>query len=188
MDARAAVVTATQDELVENGFDALSVEAVAQRAGVPVDSVRDAWPDAEALVALVFEELGEHELVLLNTGSLETDLRALAAGIAAFHGVPRLRATFEALVHSAGRSPRAAESLRRFWAGRLARAAAPVQQAIAAGELPADTDALEVIRMLGAPFYYRMFVTREPLDDGLAERAAAAALAAARAGVLTSAP
>ena len=187
MDVRAAVVAATQDELIENGFDALSVEAVARRADVPVDSVRGAWPDAEALVALVFEELGEHELVLLNTGSLETDLRALAAGIAAFHGVPRLRATFQALVYSAGRSPRAAECLRRFWDQRLGRAAEPVRRAIAAGDLPAETDALEVIRMLGAPFYYRMFVTLEPLDDALGERAAAAALAAARAGVLTAA-
>jgi AcrR family transcriptional regulator len=187
MEARAAVVTATQDELIENGYDALSAEAVARRAGVPADDVLDQWPDAEALVALVFEELGEHELVLLNTGSLETDLRALAAGILAFHGVPRLRETFKALVYSAGRSQGAAESLRQFWEQRLARAAEPVTSAIAAGDLPADTDPIEVIRMLGAPFYYRMFVTLEPLDDALAERAAAAALAAARAGVLTAA-
>jgi AcrR family transcriptional regulator len=186
MDVRAAVVAATQDELIENGFDALTVERVAGRAGVEPSTVSDAWPDADELVALVFEELGEHELVLMNTGSLETDLRALAAGIAAFHGVPRLRATFQALVYSAGRSPRAAESLRRFWGGRLARASEPVRQAIANGELPADTDAVEVIRMLGAPYYYRLFITHEPLDDQLAERAAAAALAAARAGVLTS--
>lgn len=186
MDLRAAMVAATQDELIENGYDALSVERVAERAGIAPSTEVDAWRGADDLIALVFDELGEHELVLLSTGSLETDLRALAAGIAAFHGVPRLRATFEALVYSAGRSPRAADSLRRFWAQRLARAAEPVRRAIADGDLPPDTDPVEVIRMLGAPFYYRMFVTREPLDDALAERAAAAALAAARAGVLTS--
>jgi AcrR family transcriptional regulator len=186
MDVRAAVVAATQDELIENGYDALSVERVAGRAGVAPGAVSESWRDADELIALVFEELGEHELVLLNTGALETDLRALAAGIAAFHGQTRLRATFEALVYSAGRSAGAAESLRRFWAQRLARASEPVRRAIADGDLPPDTDPVEVIRMLGAPFYYRMFVTREPLDDALAERAAAAALAAARAGVLTS--
>jgi hypothetical protein len=44
------------------------------------------------------------------------------------------------------------------------------------------------MRALGAPFYYRMFITFEPLDDALAERTAAAALAAARSGVLTTSP
>ncbi len=39
---------------------------------------------------------------------------------------------------------------------------------------------------MGAPLYYRMFITLEPLDDALAERAAAAAIAAARAGALTT--
>lgn len=185
-DVRAAVVAATQDELIEHGYDALSVEAVAGRAGVAERTVTDAWPDADALMDLVLDEFAEHELVLLRSGSLETDLRALAAGIAAFYGEPRLRATVNALVYAAGRSARAAETLRRFFAHRTARAAEPVRRAIASGELPPDTDPVEVIRALGAPFYYRMFITLEPLDEAMAERAAAAALAAARAGVLTT--
>jgi len=128
-DSRAAVVAATQAELIENGWAGLSAERVAQRAGLADSAVSERWPDVEAL---------------------------------------------------------AAELLRRFFARRTARAAEPVVRAIAAGQLPPETDPVEVIRALGAPFYYRMFVTREPLDDALAERAAAAALAAARAGVLTS--
>jgi AcrR family transcriptional regulator len=186
MDVRAAVVAATQDELIENGYDALSVERVARRAGISAATVSEAWADADELVAALLDELGEHELVLMNTGSVDTDLRALAAGIAAFFAEPRLRATVHALVYAAGRSPRAAEVLRRFFAARIARAAEPVRRAIAAGDLPAGTDPVEVIRMLGAPFYYRMFITLEPFDDALAQRAADAALAAARAGVLKS--
>ena len=34
-ELRAAVVAATQDELIDHGYDALSVEGVARRAGVP---------------------------------------------------------------------------------------------------------------------------------------------------------
>jgi hypothetical protein len=48
--------------------------------------------------------------------------------------------------------------------------------------LPADTDPVEVIRALGAPFYYRMLVTHEPVDENTALQAAAAAIAAAKAG------
>jgi AcrR family transcriptional regulator len=185
-EVRAAVVAATRDELVEHGYETLSPERVARRAGVDESTVRERWGDADALVDVLLDEFAQHELVLLNTGSLETDLRALSAGIAALYEVPQRREVIGELVHAAARSPRAAETLRRFWTRRLADAAAPVRGAIAAGELPSDTDPLEVIRALGAPFYYRMFITLEPLDDALAERAAAAAIAAARAGVFTT--
>ena len=183
---RAAVFAATQDELVDHGYDGLSVEGVARRAGVPEHVVTERWTDADALMELMLEEFAEHVLVLPNSGSLETDMRALAAGIAAFYGDPRPRATISALVHAAGCSERAAETLRRFFEHRTASAAEPVRRAIANRELPPDTDPVEVIRALGAPFYYRMFITHEPLDHALAERTAAATLAAARAGVLTS--
>ena len=39
-----------------------------------------------------------------------------------------------------------------------------------------------MIRALGAPFYYRMLVTHEPLDENIAEQAALAAIAATKAG------
>jgi AcrR family transcriptional regulator len=185
-ELRAAVVAATRDELVEHGYETLAPEGVARRAGLDANAVRERWGDGDALVDLLLDEFAQHELVLLNSGSLETDMRALSAGIAALYGLPQRREVIGELVHAAARSPRAAEPLRRFWARRLADAAAPVRRAIAAGELPPDTDPLEVIRALGAPFYYRMFITLEPLDDALAERAAAAAIAAARAGAFTA--
>jgi len=183
---RAAVVAATQDELIDHGLDALSVEGVARRAGLPEHEITEQWADADDLMELMLEEFAEHVLVLPNSGTLETDMRALAAGIAAFYNEPRPRAAISALVHAAGRSERGADTLRRFFEHRTARAAGPVRRAIANGELPPDTDPVEVIRALGAPFYYRMFVTLEPLDDALPDRAAAAALVAARAGVLTT--
>lgn len=174
-ELRAAVFAATQDELIEHGYGALAVERVARRAGATPETVRDRWPDSDALIGLLFDEFAQHGLVLLNSGSLETDLRALAVGIAALYSEPRPRGTIEALVGAAARDPRAAEILRGFFTTRIARAADPVRRAIASGELPAATDPVEVIRAIGAPFYYRMLITREPIDEQLAERAAAAA-------------
>jgi AcrR family transcriptional regulator len=185
-ELRAAVVAAVGDLLAERGYEALSVAEVARCAGVAEAAVRDRWSDTDALVDVLLDELSRHELVLLNTGSLQTDLRTLSAGIAGLYSAGGRREIIGELVHAAGRNPRAAETLRRFWAQRLEDAAAPVRRAIADGELPPDTDALEVIRALGAPFYYRMFITLEPLDDALPERAAAAAIAAARAGVFST--
>jgi AcrR family transcriptional regulator len=187
-EVRAAVIAATRDELVEDGYETLSPERVARRAGIGESTVRERWADADALVDVLLDEFAQHELVLLNSGSFETDLRALSAGIAALYGLPQRREVIGELVHAAARSPRAADTLRSFWTRRLADAAEPVRRAVEAGELPPETDPLEVIRALGAPFYYRMFITLEPLDDALAERAAAAAIAAARAGAFTPSP
>ncbi|WP_333485727.1 hypothetical protein [Nonomuraea ferruginea] len=50
--------------------------------------------------------------------------------------------------------------------------------------MPAAVDAHEVIRAAVAPIYYRLFVTHEPATAADADRAADAALAAARAGIL----
>ncbi|NEA24785.1 TetR family transcriptional regulator, partial [Actinomadura bangladeshensis] len=44
-------------------------------------------------------------------------------------------------------------------------------------------DAAAVSAAVGAPFYYRLLIQRGPVDDALAETAAAAACAAARSGV-----
>ena len=67
------------------------------------------------------------------------------------------------------------------------KVAAPIaERAIRRGELPPGTDARELIGLTVAPLYYRLLVTGEPIDYAVADRAAAAALAAARAGTCTS--
>jgi hypothetical protein len=47
--------------------------------------------------------------------------------------------------------------------------------------------AAEVIRAVSAPLYYRLLVSGDPIDAATADRAAEAAVAAARAGVYTPA-
>src|SRR5688500_2264942 len=86
------------------------------------------------------------------------------------------------LIAAAVHDARAATVLHDFFQVRNDRAADLVRRTVARGELPPDTDPVEVIRGMGAPLYYRMLVTHEPVDDAVAERAAAVALAAARAG------
>lgn len=127
------------------------------------------WRDTAGLLMEVLNELASVEIPLTDTGSVDDDLRSLAIGIARFYG---------------DRVAGSLAELREFWAHRNDRAAEPVRRAIERGDLPPDTDPIEVIRNLGAPLYYRMLVTHEPIDQSVAERAAATALTAARAGLL----
>ena len=76
---------------------------------------------------------------------------------------------------------------RRFWAARLAQVGPIVERAVEREQLPRGTSAAEVIEYVAAPLYYRLLIAGEPPTENDADLAAAAALAAARAGVFTSA-
>ena len=180
---RTAVLAATRTELLAHGYAELTIERVAEVAGVAKSTVYRRWRDTAGLLAELLREMVKTWVPLPDSGSVAVDLRELALGIGRAYASPVTRSMMLGLIAAAVHSPRAADALREFFHTRNLQAAESVQRGIKRGELPADTDPVEVIRALGAPFYYRMLVTHEPIDDAVAEQAAAAALAAARAGV-----
>lgn len=179
---RAAVLAATRAELAAHGYSALTMERVAEIAGVAKSTVYRRWRDPVGLLTGLLDELTMTEIPLFDTGSIDVDLRGLALGIYRFYTDPVLRPMVLGLIAAGVHDPRAAEALRDFFRTRNEQAAESVRHAVKRGELPADTDPVEVIRALGAPFYYRMLVTHEPVDENIALQAAAAAIAAAKAG------
>ncbi|MEW2432855.1 TetR/AcrR family transcriptional regulator [Streptomyces caniferus] len=178
---RQAVLTAAFEELGDVGFAGLTMENVAQRSGIHVATLYRRWRCTEGLVCDLLTYLSS-DVPLPDSGTLPGDLRELAWSIAAFYGEARRRRLIEAVVSAAARDPQAAAVLRSFFDERLALAGQMVQRAVERGELPADTDPEKVMSALGAPFYYRILIARRPVDQDLAESAATAVWAAARAG------
>ena len=83
-------------------------------------------------------------------------------------------------------SPELEEVLRQFWSSRLDHIGPIIEGAIGRGELPPSTSPTELMKYVAAPLYYQLLMTDDPLTNASADRAAAAAVAAARAGVLTA--
>jgi AcrR family transcriptional regulator len=181
---RQAVVDATRTLLLTEGYRELTVERVAELAGVAKSTVYRRWRDTAGLLLELLTELSAVEIPLVDTGSVDEDLLSLARGIAHVYTETNAGPMVLALIAESVQNERVADGLREFWQHRNDTAAESIRRAVERGDLPADTDPVEVIRVLGAPFYYRMLVTHEPLDDELARRAAGTALAAARAGEL----
>lgn len=73
----AALLRATQDLLLEQGFDRLSVEAVASRAGVGKAAIYRRWPGKTALVVAAVADL-YHVPPVPDTGDLREDLLSCA--------------------------------------------------------------------------------------------------------------
>jgi AcrR family transcriptional regulator len=178
------VLTAVLGALAETRYRDLTIEQVAQRAGVAKTTIYRRWGSVEGLVLDLMRDQTARRVPTPDTGDLDADMRALARGILAIYRDPAINALISSMVAAATYLPEARQTLSEFFVSRITETAIIAERAVQRGELPADTDTVEVIRMLGAPFYYRMFITGEPVDEALADRAAAAAVAAARAGVL----
>jgi AcrR family transcriptional regulator len=180
---REAVLRAAGDALAEHGFVHLDLADVARRAGVGKTTVYRRWGTVTGLVADLLADMAEGSLPRARTGSLAGDLAANARLVQRTLADPRQGALFTAVIAAATCDPRTAEALRRFYAIRIDEWAPCVEEAVARGEAPAGTDPREVIRAVSAPLYYRLLASGDRLDEAAADRAAAAATAAARAGV-----
>jgi AcrR family transcriptional regulator len=181
---RAAVLDATVAELAARGYEALTVEQVATRAGVHKTTLYRRWGGKRGLVAAAVEAFATGAVEVPDTGSVDEDLRRWARSIVAMLTARDSGAVVRALL-STGDTPETRDLRRRFYRTRSALVVPIVERAVQRGELPPGTDAAEVIKQVGAPLYYRFLVIEEPLSPAAADLAAAAALAAARAGVLT---
>ncbi len=103
--SRTAIVTATRELLLERGFDGLTIEAVAARAGVGKQTIYRWWPSRPALVADVMLEDADKILASVDhTDDLAADLvgwvRKLAATLTTERGSAMLR-TLTVAVHGA---------------------------------------------------------------------------------------
>ncbi len=94
--SRMAIVTATRELLLERGFDGLTIEAVAARAGVGKQTIYRWWPSRPALVADVMLEDADKILASVDhTDDLTADLvgwvHKLAATLTSARGSAMLR-------------------------------------------------------------------------------------------------
>jgi AcrR family transcriptional regulator len=94
--SRTAIVTATRELLLERGFDGLTIEAVAARAGVGKQTIYRWWRSRPALVADVMLEDADRILATMNhTDDLAGDLvewvGKLAASLTTARGAAMLR-------------------------------------------------------------------------------------------------
>ena len=185
---RRAVLDATEDALAASGFHTLNMDQIAASAGVGKTTVYRRWGSPVGLVTDLLHDMAEQSLPAADTGSLAGDLRANAALVHRTLTDPRMGAVFRAVIAAAACDEECATALRGFYRTRLEEWAPVVTRAAARGEVPAGTDALELLRAVSAPLYYRFAVSREDLHETHAERAVQAALAAAAAGAFAASP
>lgn len=74
-----AILTAAAEELARVGYSAMTMAAVARRAGASTASLYRRWPSKQALVGAAATQLATETLGEVDTGSLREDLEEILA-------------------------------------------------------------------------------------------------------------
>ena len=167
--ARRAILQAANELLESEGFAAVTVEAIAERAGVSKATIYRWWPNRAAVVMDGFLSIVSSEVPFPHTGHAREDIRIHMRRLAeAFSG--KIGRTVAALIAEGQSDPELAEALRSRWLSvRRAEAKKILELGIERGELREDIDQEVAVDVLYGPIYYRMLVGHAPLDDDFAD-------------------
>src|SRR5918998_98248 len=162
--ARRAILQAANELLEGEGFAAVTVEAIAERAGVSKATVYRWWPNRAAVVMDGFLSTVTSEVPFPHTGHAREDIRIHMRRLTeAFAG--RIGRTVAALLAEGQADPELAEALRSRWLSvRRAEASEILELGIERGELREGLDPDVAVDVLYGPIYYRMLVGHGPLD------------------------
>jgi AcrR family transcriptional regulator len=163
--ARQAILAAAAELLLARGLSAVSMDAVAQQAGVSKATIYRWWPTKEtlALDALYTEWAAARPS---DTGSLRGDLLSLLRPWARLASSRPYGRVIAALLTEAQTDPVfAAEYRERFVEPRRDQARAIFRRAIERGEVPADTKIEVALDILYGPLYHRLLHGHAPLNE-----------------------
>jgi AcrR family transcriptional regulator len=172
----AAVLDATLTQLADHGDAGLTTDAIAAAAGVGKASIYRRWASKDELVLAAVASLAGR-VPSPDTGSLQGDLTSIAAGLVEVFSEPRTGRLVGALIGRLVADDELARRLRGgFLTERRAAARSAMERGRERGEVRDDVDLGVAVDLLAAPFYYRLLVTGQPVDDALARDVVAATL------------
>lgn len=164
-----AVLKATLDLLLENGYERLSFQFIAERAGVHETSLYRRWKSKEQLVIDAISNQVANDVPIPDTGALRSDLIQLLEYLRLFLQSPSGRVIVQLAIVSR-HTPEICTWHEAYWRDRRAQLLRPLfERAIHRGELAADTDLQLVCEMLMGALYVRAFVLNQSLDETLPE-------------------
>jgi AcrR family transcriptional regulator len=163
-----AILDATLDLLAEEGYARLSIEAVAQRAGVGKPTLYRRWPSKAQLVIDAIHS-AHREMKIAPPGPVRDRLTFHVTELLNNTRRQRTRALMAGLIGELPRDPELARAMREVFLSKRRRVLFRIfDDAIAAGELPADLDHDLAADLLAGPILLRALVTGDPLPASMA--------------------
>ena len=162
-----AVFEATLRLLATRDYGDISVETLAERAGVSRTTIYRRWPSKAAVVAAAVSSLYLDRVEVPDTGSLSQDLVTLLTETyrVMADGDGRV---LEKLVRQSGQNPELTELVRSILYARRRMYATILNRAIARGEMPPEADQELLLDLLLGPLWFRLLVSGAPITPAAA--------------------
>jgi AcrR family transcriptional regulator len=173
----AAILDATRELLAKGGVRELTVEGVAVRSGVAKTTIYRRWRSKDELALAVLIDMVQTVVAVPKLEDTRAELLVLVKGAVRVLSKTLMGTVMRGLVSELASDSELAIAFRsEVVALRLAEVKRLLERGIERGEIRPDVDAGLTHEMLFGPVYYRLFLSGEPLDSGLAERVVDAVL------------
>jgi AcrR family transcriptional regulator len=157
--------------LAVGGPDALTIDAVAARAGVARTTVYRRWSGKDELVLAVLDDVAARLIPAPNLGDTRTDLIAIVETAIRVVGDPEVRSIIAALVSELPSNRALAQRFRRRLLDlRRDELRNVLERGIARGELHGEVDMEAAADLLIGPVYYRILLAGQQPSAHYPER------------------
>lgn len=171
---------AALDQLLRHGLRGITVEKIAEAAGVPRTTFYRRWQNcSQAVVAAIEAATHEANPIAPDTGNVRSDLIEMATNMAALLTDARFGRAVRFLIAEMDVEPEFRRAILAVVLDRRRLATRVLQRGIARGELSADVDIPLTIEMLSGALYFRAFFGETAPDRAYAARAVDAVLSGA---------
>jgi AcrR family transcriptional regulator len=160
-EAHQAILNATLELFADEGFDAMSIEAIAERAGVGKTTIYRRWDSKEDLMLDAARSL-QAEFPIVDTGNLRDDMTHLLKMVWDMSSSnPILEKLYVRIIGESRANP----DLFRFFYERRLRPRLQhfrqmIERAQACGEIRKDLDPLVVLDLLTGPLVFHLLFAR----------------------------
>jgi AcrR family transcriptional regulator len=166
-----AILDSTRELLAERGVPHLTVEAVAARSGVAKTTIYRRWRGKDELALAVVIDMVEQVVRTPDLGDTRAELVSFVDATVTILRTTLMGRVLQGIVSDlatdAGLARAFTEKVVRVRLGEVARL---VEIGIGRGDIAFDADPQLVHELLFGPVYYRLLLSGDPLEDGLAER------------------
>ncbi|WP_171162063.1 TetR/AcrR family transcriptional regulator [Streptomyces sp. I05A-00742] len=172
--SRRAILEAALELTGETGYQRLTIEAIAARAGVGKQTIYRWWPSKAAVLLDAFVALGEDaaegQTGLPDTGDLEADLKFVLRATVDELNSPRYDAPSRALAAESIVNPElCAQFTRTVLEPQLQLYVTRLRAAQEAGQIDADVDPRVALELLTGPLAHRWMLRTQPLTHAYAD-------------------